>query len=81
MNKKTEKAEAVVYCGPTIKGVAHQFTTYPDGIPAALAEWQKTIPAIGALIVPLRSLTKTRLALGQDGTPEKIIYATIQKSL
>lgn len=81
MSKKAARAEPVVYCGPTIKGVARQFTTYIDDIPDALAERQKAIPAIGALIVPLSALAKTRLALERSGTTESVIYSTVQKSL
>lgn len=30
--------EAVVYCGPTIKGLAPQYTVFVGGVPAKLAE-------------------------------------------
>ena len=34
---KTPAAQAVAYCGPTIKGVAPQYTVFVDGIPEKLA--------------------------------------------
>lgn len=79
--KPTEPAGPLVYCGPTIKGVAKQYTSFTDGIPEALAEKAQAIPAIRALIVPLNALAQTRLALGDKGSTESIILSTIQKSL
>lgn len=36
--KKAEQATTVVYCGPSIPGVAKQYTAYTNGISTALAE-------------------------------------------
>ena len=35
---KAPAVQAVAYCGPTIKGVAPQYTVFVDGIPEKLAE-------------------------------------------
>lgn len=35
-SKAAEAAGTVVYCGPSIKGVARQFTAYNNGIPEGL---------------------------------------------
>lgn len=53
--KRTEEPEAttVVYCGPTIPGVANQFTFYRGGIPAALERKAEGMPAMRGLLVPL----------------------------
>ena len=37
----------LVYCGPTIPGVAKQFTSYRGGIPEALAAARKQTPVLG----------------------------------
>ena len=59
--KKTTKAAGpVVYCGPTIPGVAVQYTTYTNGTPTALAEAVKEQPALGSLVVPLDQLPEVR---------------------
>ena len=50
------EAGTLVYCGPTIPGVAKQFTSYRGGIPEALAAAQKQTPVLGGLTVPLRQL-------------------------
>ena len=45
--KKAEQATTVVYCGPSIPGVAKQYTAYTNGIPTALAEAIVKQPAMG----------------------------------
>lgn len=56
----TQAAGPVVYCGPTIPGVAVQYTTYTNGTPAALAEAIKEKPALDGLVVPLDQLPEIR---------------------
>ena len=51
--KPAAEAGTLVYCGPTIPGVAKQFTSYRGGIPEALAAAQKQTPVLGGLTVPL----------------------------
>lgn len=59
--KKTTPATGpVVYCGPTIPGVAVQYTTYTNGTPTALAEAIKEKPVLGGLVVPLDKLPEVR---------------------
>ena len=64
MSKETKKTAQdtgpVVYCGPTIPGVAVKFTTYTNGTPAALAEAIKKKPVLGGLVVPLDQLPEVR---------------------
>lgn len=54
-----QEAATVVYCGPTIPGVANQFTFYRNGVPAAMEEKAEEIPAIRGLLVPLEQLPET----------------------
>lgn len=58
--KTTQATGPVVYCGPTIPGVAVQYTTYTNGTPAALAEAVKEKPVLGGLVVPLDKLPEVR---------------------
>ena len=64
MSKEPQKtgqaAGPVVYCGPTVPGVAVQFTTYTNGTPAALAEATEKNPVLGGLVVPLDQLPEVR---------------------
>ena len=54
--KPAAEAGTLVYCGPTIPGVAKQFTSYQGGIPEALAAAQKQTPVLRALTIPLDQL-------------------------
>ena len=61
MTKKTtrkaaEAAGTVVYCGPSIRGVARQYTAYNNGIPQGLKEATEKNKILAALIVPLEEL-------------------------
>lgn len=51
-----QEAAPVVYCGPSIPGVANQFTVYCNGVPAGLEERAGEIPAIRGLLIPLDQL-------------------------
>jgi hypothetical protein len=54
--KKAEQTATVVYVGPSIPGVANQFTFYREGIPTALAEAIRGTPAMEGLVIPLEQL-------------------------
>lgn len=58
--KKSRQAatetDTVVYCGPSIPGVANQFTAYCNGVPEGLEERAEAIPAIRGLLIPLDQL-------------------------
>lgn len=76
--KKTVQATGpVVYCGPTIPGVAVQFTTYTNGTPTALAEAVKKSKALGGLVVPLDQLPEVRRQF-RAGTGR---YCTLYKAV
>lgn len=66
-------AGAVAYCGPTIKGIAPQYTVFVDGLPDKLKEKVEQVPLLKALIVPLDKLAEMRVKLEQDGTRENIL--------
>lgn len=54
--KKAEQPTTVVYVGPSIPGVANQFTFYREGIPTALVEAIRDTPAMEGLVIPLEQL-------------------------
>ena len=56
MTKKTKTTKAVAYCGPTIPGVARQYTVYTGGIPTPLADAIEKNPAMEGLVIPLDQL-------------------------
>ena len=64
----------VAYCGPTVKGIAPQYTVFVDGLPEKLKEKVEQVPLLNALIVPLDKLAETRVKIDQEGTRENILY-------
>ena len=70
-----EAVGAVAYCGPTVKGIAPQYTVFVDGLPEKLKEKVERVPLLNALIVPLDKLAETRVKIDQEGTRENILYA------
>lgn len=66
--------EAVVYCGPTIKGLAPQYTVFVGGIPEKLTEVAEEHPVVKALIVPREKLAEMRVKVEQSGTRENLLY-------
>lgn len=70
----TQVQAPVAYCGPTIKGIAPQYTVFVDGLPDKLKEKVEQVPFLKALIVPLDKLAEMRVKIEQDGTRENILY-------
>jgi len=79
--RSTQEKQAVVYCGPSVRGVARQYTVYQGGVPQALAEFGKNHPAVMALTVPLERFAATRTALESKGTAQAALYKQILKEL
>lgn len=69
-----EAAGAVAYCGPTVKGIAPQYTVFVDGLPEKLKEKAEQVPFLKALIVPLDKLAEMRVKVEQGGTRENLLY-------
>ena len=70
-----------VYCGPSVRGVARQYTTYQGGIPDPLKEFIKEHPAARGLIVPASRFAIVRKRLETRGTAESIIYKKVKDEL
>ena len=70
-----------VYCGPSVRGVARQYTTYQGGIPNELKEFIKAHPAVRRLIVSTGQFASVRKRLETNGTAEAIIYKKVKSEL
>lgn len=70
-----------VYCGPSVRGVARQYTTYQGGIPGPLKEFIKEHPAARGLIVSTEKFAGVRKRLETHGTAEAIIYKKVKDEL
>jgi hypothetical protein len=76
--KAAEAAGTVVYCGPSIKGVARQFTAYNNGIPEGLKQAAEKNKILAALIVPLEDLPEAMRQLRQKSGRIYTLYKAVQ---
>lgn len=76
-----KKTGPQVYCGPTVRGVAKQYTVYSGGIPEELAHFIQTHPEAAGLVVPVEKFAQTRRKMETAGTAEAILYHKIKTEL
>ena len=76
--KAAEAAGTVVYCGPSIKGVARQYTAYNNGIPEGLKQAAEKNKLLAALIVPLEDLPEAMRQLRQRSGRIYTLYKAVQ---
>ena len=71
-----------VYCGPTVRGVARQYTTYQGGgIPDALRDFIGEHPEARQLIVSTAQFPAMRKRLDTPGTAEAKLYKRVKAQL
>lgn len=70
-----------VYCGPSVKGVALQYTTYQGGIPDALKKFIGAHPEALGMIVSTGEFQTMRRRLETPGTPEAELYKAVKARL
>ena len=76
--KAAEAAGTVVYCGPSIKGVARQYIAYNNGIPEGLKQAAEKNKILAALIVPLEDLPEAMRQLRQRSGRIYTLYKAVQ---
>lgn len=80
--KADKKKSACVYCGPSIRNVAKQFTVFAAGeVPASLALFVENHPEAKNLLVPIEQFAAVRKKLQTAGTAEAILYNKIRSEL
>lgn len=79
--QKEKTTKPCVYCGPSVKGVARQYTVYSGEIPPALADFIKEHPEARALVVDVERFAEVRKNLSTSGTAEAILYQKIKADL
>ncbi len=79
--KRKKKTGPRVYCGPSIRNVARQYTVYTGALPEALESFVEEHPAAKALIVPTSRFAEVRKRLGTAGTAEALLYQKIKSEL
>ena len=77
-SKNSAPTQTVVYCGPTLPGVAKQYTVYKGALPEQLTAAIKKEPAIRELIIPLDKLTDARRQLSSRSGYIYRLYKAVQ---
>lgn len=67
-----------VYCGPSVRNVARQYTVYNGGIPDALKEFIKEHRAAKGLLVSVEKFAQMRKNLETPGTGEFILFRKVR---
>lgn len=79
---KARKAQTQrVYCGPSVRGVARQFTVYTGELPNALKAFLEKHPAAQGLVADMDAFAKIRSRISIPGTAEKILFDKIKSEL
>lgn len=77
----TDSNEHKVYCGPSVKGVARQYTVYSGGLPETVKTFIEKHPLAGQLIVPVSKFAGMRTKLEIKGSKEMLIYQKLRSEL
>lgn len=76
-----EKKKALVWCGPTLRNIARQYTVYHGEAPEALKAFIKEHPAAKGMLVEIDKFAETRIKIEKPGTVEAILYNKIKKEI
>lgn len=76
--KNATPCPVVIYCGPTIAGVAKQYTVYKGELPTALIDAIAKAPAMKELIFPLERLPEVRQQLNSKSGHIYRLYRIVQ---
>ena len=79
-NKKCSWPSPCVWCGPSVKGVAAQYTVFTE-MPEALAALVERLPAARGLVAALDKFPQVRRKLEESGTKESAWYNEVKHSL
>lgn len=70
-----------VYCGPSVRGVARQYTVYNGGIPDVVKKFITEHPAAKGLLVSVERFAQVRIKLETRGTAESILFNKVRAEL
>lgn len=79
--KEARAGEAVAYLGPDLKNVAINGTVYTGGLPEALKEKIKEVPALKSLLVPVSGLAAAGVAVATNGTALNNLYNAVSAKI
>lgn len=71
------KAQAVIYLGPAIAGVAMPGTVYRNGLPPLLTKAKEELSALSSLLVETKEAARVRKALKDPNSAASICYQKV----
>lgn len=74
-------SDPCVYCGPSVRGVARQYTVYNGGIPDVVKQFITEHPAAKGLLVSVERFAQVRIKLETRGTAEAILFNKVRAEL
>lgn len=77
----TKLPNPCVYCGPSVKGIARQYTTFQGGLPDAMKKFIREHPDAMGLIVSTGKFPAMRKKLDTVGTPEAKLYKKVREEI
>ena len=85
MTKKETRTR--VYCGPSVRGVARQYTCFTGDRPEQMKKFIEQHPMAESLIVPYDKVAQTRANMecpvlpGQAKTAERVVFEQLRAEL
>lgn len=70
-----------VYCGPSVQGVARQYTVYSAGVPEAVKDFIREHPSARGLLVSVERFPQVRRDLETPGTVEQTLFQNLRTEL
>lgn len=77
----TQTPEAVAWCGPTVRGVARQFTIFNGGTPKAVQDFCKKYPIAAGLVVPREQFATARKHISEGTGRESVLLRSLKKQM
>ena len=82
MEREITFPDPCVYCGPSVQGVAKQYTVYTGGnVPGPLRDFVQQHPAARGLVVAIGRFAKMRQRLETPGTAEAMLFQKVKSEL
>jgi len=78
---EAKEPEKVVWCGPTVRGVAAQYTVFIGGAPQRVQDFIAKYPIAASLLVPDNKFTEVRARICSGKGAECIIIRNLLKQI
>lgn len=70
-----------VYCGPSVRGVVQQYTTFHGGLPGPVEDFIREHPEVAGLITTPEKFAPMRKRLETFGSAERALYLRVKEAI